>query len=225
MTVVKKPPSIDTLRYAQQLERAGLDRGAANAMAQALNEELEDRLLTKADIAEALEPNNAKLADLAQAFDPIHLKLAEIDQRFDAVDLKLAEIDRRFDAVDAKFEAMDAKFDAVDAKFEAMDAKFEAKIEALDTKIDVKHDALNDKIDSLSNKMLFGFSMVFLVLSALVALGVFQFIRSAPPGSQAAVAVEQPAEPPATETTAAALPRRGDLRTPEATWRGERGLR
>ena len=207
MTVLKKPPSIDTLRYAQQLERAGLDRGAANAMAQALNEELEDRLLTKADIAEALEPNNAKLADLAQAFEPIHLKLAEIDLRFEAVD--------------AKIEALDAKFEAMDAKFDAMDAK----IGALDTKIDVKCDALNDKIDSLSTKMLFGFSMMFLVLSALVALGVFQFIRSAPPAAPAAVAVEQPAKPPSTVNTTAALSGRGDLRTSEATWRGERALR
>ena len=130
--------------------------------------------------------------------------------------------------MDAKFEAMDAKFAAMDGKFAAMDGKFEAmdaKIDALDTKIEVKYDALNDKIDSLSTKMLFGFSMMFLVLSALVTLGVFQFIRSAPPAAPAAVAVEQPAELPPKTTTAAALPGRGDSRTPEATWRGERGLR
>lgn len=199
---MKKPPSIDTLRYAQTLEDAGMDRGAANAMAQVLNEELVDRLLTKADVAEALEPINAKLADLAQAFEPIHAKLAEIDQRFEGVD--------------AKFEAVDAKFDAMDAKFDAMDTKFEA----LDAKIDTKVDALDVKFNSLSTKVVFGFSMVFLVLSSLVALGVFQIVRSTP---SVPVAVERPAE--SSKVAGEAAPDLGDLKTPDATWRGSGGLR
>ena len=57
---MKKAPVIDTLRYAQRLAEAGMNRGTANAMAQALNEQLEGRLLTKADLTEALEPLPAR---------------------------------------------------------------------------------------------------------------------------------------------------------------------
>ena len=93
---MKKAPAIDTLRYARRLADAGMNRETANAMAQALNEELEDRLLTKADLK----------ADLAQALAPIHAKLGEFDQRF-------ASMDGKFEAMDAKFEA---KIDSVSTK-------------------------------------------------------------------------------------------------------------
>ena len=89
---MRKAPAIDTLRYAQRLADTGMNRETANAMAHALNEELEDRLLTK--------------ADLAQALAPIHAKLGEFDQRF-------ASIDGKFEAMDAKFEA---KIDSLSTK-------------------------------------------------------------------------------------------------------------
>ena len=108
---MKRAPAIDTLRYAQRLADAGMNRETANAMAQALNEELEDRLLTKADLK----------ADLAQALAPIHAKLGEFDQRF-------ASIDGRFEAMDAKFEAMDAKFEA---KIDSVSTKLSFVISAM----------------------------------------------------------------------------------------------
>lgn len=164
---MKKPPSIDTLRYAQNLQETGFDQGVANGMAQALNEELADRMLTN--------------ADLTQALTPIHVKLAEIDQRFEAVD--------------AKFDAMDAKFDAVDAKFDALDGKIDAKIDALNTKIDAMDAKWEGKFNSLSTKLVFGFSMVFLVLSSLVALGIFQVVRATPPAAPAAAVVDMASNP------------------------------
>ena len=82
---MKKPPSIDTLRYAQKLEDNGMSHEAANAMAQALNEELADRLLTRADVRE----------EIRQELAPIHAKLDEFGQRF-------AAIDGKFGAMDAK---------------------------------------------------------------------------------------------------------------------------
>ena len=108
---MKKPPSIDTLRYAQRLEDNGMNREAANAMAQALNEELADRLLTRADVREEIRHELA----------PIHAKLDEFGQRFAAID--------------GKFGAMDGKFEAMDAKIGAMDAKFEAKFDSLSKKL------------------------------------------------------------------------------------------
>ena len=82
---MKKAPAIDTLRYAQRLAETGMNRGTANVMAQALNEELEDRLLTK--------------ADLAQALAPIHAKLGEFDQRFASMD---AKFEAKIDSVSTK---------------------------------------------------------------------------------------------------------------------------
>ena len=144
---MKKPPSIDTLRYAQRLEDNGMNHEAANAMARALNEELADRLLTRADVRE----------EIRQELAPIHAKLDEFGQRFAAID--------------GKFGAMDAKIDAMDAKFEA-------------------------KIDSLSTK----FTMVFLVMSLVVAMGVFQIVRSSPPAPSTAPAVVVVERPGAAQT-------------------------
>ena len=98
-----KKLAIDSLRYAQRLEDAGIARPKADAMAHALNEELADHMLTKTELTEALQP---------------------IYSRLDA-------IDQRFETVDARFESVDAKFDAMDAKIEALDAKFEAKFDSL----------------------------------------------------------------------------------------------
>lgn len=167
---MKKPPSIDTLRYARNLQHAGVDQGVANGMAQALNEELTDRLLTK--------------MDLEQALAPVHVKLAEIDQRFDAVD---AKIDTKFGALDAK---IDAKVDVLDARIDALDAKIDARVGALDTKIDALDAKFEGKFNSLSTKLVFGFSMVFLVLSSLVALGVIQVARATAPAAPATVVME-----------------------------------
>ena len=71
---MKKSLAIDTLRFAKRLEEAGTPRSTADAMAEALNDELVDHLLTKADLAEALLP--------------IHKQLAAADSRFSALDAK-----------------------------------------------------------------------------------------------------------------------------------------
>ena len=93
---MKKSLAIDTLRYAKRLEEAGVARPTADAMADALNDELVDHQLTKADLAEALLP--------------IHKQLAAADSRFEAMD---AKIDSKFNELDAKF---DAKFGALSTK-------------------------------------------------------------------------------------------------------------
>ena len=93
---MKKSLAIDTLRFAKRLEEAGTPRPTADAMADALNDELVDHELTKADLAEALLP--------------IHKQLAAADSRFEAMD---AKIDSKFNELDAKF---DAKFGALSTK-------------------------------------------------------------------------------------------------------------
>ena len=84
---MKKAPAIDTLRYAQRLADTGMNRETANVMAQALNEELEDRLLTKADLAQALAPIHAKLGELAQRFASMD---AKFEAKIDSVSTKLS---------------------------------------------------------------------------------------------------------------------------------------
>ena len=71
---MKKSLAIDTLRFAKRLEEAGTPRPTADAMADALNDELVDHQLTKADLAEALLP--------------IHKQLAAADSRFSTLDAK-----------------------------------------------------------------------------------------------------------------------------------------
>ena len=116
---MKKSLAIDTLRFAKRLEEAGTPRPTADAMADALNDELVDHQLTKADLAEALLP--------------IHKQLAAADSRFDAMD---AKIDSKFNEldgkIDSKFNELDGK---VDSKFNELDAKFDAKFGALSTKL------------------------------------------------------------------------------------------
>ena len=244
-TPMKRAPAINTLRYAQRLADTGMDRETANVMAQALNEELEDRLLTKADLAQALAPIHAKLAEVDQRFETVDAKFETLgaqvearfdaqDARFDAQDAKIDALDARFDAQDAKIGAQDARFDAQDAKIDALDARFDAqdakigaqdarfdaqdaKIDALDAKVDAQFgaldskvdaqfgaldakvdaqfDALNTKIDSLFRSIVFGFSMVFVVLSCLAAFGVFRSARHEPPAAPVPAVVEQPSEP------------------------------
>ena len=82
---MKKSLAIDTLRYAKRLEEAGMARPTADAMADALNDELVDHQLTKADLAEALLP--------------IHNQLAAADARFNALD---AKFDAKFDSLSAR---------------------------------------------------------------------------------------------------------------------------
>ena len=200
---MKRAPAINTLRYAQRLADTGMDRETANVMAQALNEELEDRLLTKADLAQALAPIHAKLAEVDQRFEAVDAKFetlgAQVEARFDAQDARFDAQDAKIDALDARFDAQDAKIGAqdakVDAQFGAQDAKVDAQFGALDAKVDAQFDALNTKIDSLFRSIVFGFSMVFVVLSCLAAFGVFRSARHEPPAVPVPAVVEQPSEP------------------------------
>ena len=107
---MKKSLAIDTLRFAKRLEEAGTPRSTADAMAEALNDELVDHQLTKADLAEALLP--------------IHKQLAAVDSRFEAMDAK----------IDSKFNELDGK---IDSKFNELDAKFDAKFGALSVKLNL----------------------------------------------------------------------------------------
>ena len=76
---------IDTLKFADRLKAAGFEPPQAEGMARALGDELAERMITRRDLDEALQP---------------------IDVRFDSVDA-------RFDAIDARFDAMDTKIDSV----------------------------------------------------------------------------------------------------------------
>ena len=102
---------IDTLRYADRLKAAGVEPSQAEAMSRALNAELTEGLVTKADLDTATA---ALRADLGTA-------IRELEHKVDA---GFAAVDGKFATVDAKFEAMDAKFEAMDAKFEGLSSQF-----------------------------------------------------------------------------------------------------
>ncbi len=84
---------IDTLRYADLLKEAGVDARQAGAMARALNAELTEGLVTKADLDKATQRLEKK------------------------VDLGFARSDAKFEAMDTRFEAMDTKFEALASQF------------------------------------------------------------------------------------------------------------
>ena len=94
---------IDTLRYADRLKGAGVERSQAEAMSRALNGELVGGVATKDDLTHAVVELKAEIA--------------KVDAKFEA----------KFDTMDAKLDAMDAKFDAMDEKFEALNGKTETQ--------------------------------------------------------------------------------------------------
>ena len=104
---------IDTLRLADRLNEAGFERPQAEGMARALGDELMERMVTKSDLDDAVQP--------------IHARLDTMEAKFDG----------KFEAMDAKFEAMDAKFEAIDVKFEAMDAKIDSVHRELSGKFNI----------------------------------------------------------------------------------------
>ena len=97
---------IDTLRFADSLKAAGFEVPQAEGLARALGDELAERMLTRADLDDALRPINGK-------FDSIDARFESIDARFEGIDARFDGIDARFDGIDARLDAMDAKIDSV----------------------------------------------------------------------------------------------------------------
>ncbi len=56
--------AIDTLRYAKQLRAAGVGQTEAEAHAEALGEAIRDSLITKSDLAEAVEKLRVEIHNL-----------------------------------------------------------------------------------------------------------------------------------------------------------------
>ena len=73
---------IDTLQYVDRLEEAGVGREKASAMARALEEQLGERMPTRAEINERFNLVNAR-------FDRMDARFDAMDTRLDAVDDKL----------------------------------------------------------------------------------------------------------------------------------------
>ena len=158
---------IDTLRFADRLKEAGFEVPQAEGMARALGDELAERMLTRRDLRDALQPIHAKF-DAMEArfegvdsrFDAMESKFEGVDSRFDAMESKFEGVDSRFDAMESKF---DGKFDATEVKFDAMDSKFDAldsKIDAVDSKIDSVHRELSGKFNILVGVMVLGFTLL-----------------------------------------------------------------
>ena len=117
-----KATVIDTLRYANRLKNAGVDPGQAEAMSRALNDELIEGLVTKADLDNAVSELGGKIDALDAKFE---IRFAEVDGRFAEVDGRFAEVFGGFAEVDGRFAAMEGRFAKMEGKFEAVDAKID----------------------------------------------------------------------------------------------------
>ena len=206
-------PVIDTSRFAAELRESGVEPRQADGMARALNNELAERVLTKAYLDERLLPIQHELASLGARLDVMEVKFDALDEKFEtrlvahdekgetrsnALDEKF---DTKFDALDEKFdtkfdaldEKFDTKFDALDEKFEtkfnALDEKFDTKFSTLNEKFDTKFNALDTKITVLITMMLFGFTL-------LTALGLYNALPRATQTAAAPLMQESPQESP-----------------------------
>lgn len=125
--------AFDTLKYAKELEEAGMEPKIAEAQAKAqvkiLSNLLDYKVATKDDLKEL----KGELKDLGVKIDRIEVKF-----------------DSKINQLDAKFEP---KIDQLESKIDQLDAKFESKIDQLDAKFESKFDYLNSKIDSLEHKL------------------------------------------------------------------------
>lgn len=115
------PTVIDTLRYANRLKDAGVDTRQAEAMAEAINDELTAGLATKVDVEHASAGLKGDLdAAVAKLEGDLDAAVAKLDGNLDraVVELK-GEIAREITRVDGKIDAVDEKLDALDSKYEA----------------------------------------------------------------------------------------------------------
>ena len=197
---------IDTLRLSDRLKEAGFEPLRAEGLARALGDELSDRLVTKVDLDEAIQPLNARLTavelgiqaldtkfdarfkdvggefvTIDQGFRAMDQRFEAIDKRFDVIDQRFEAIDKRFDVIDQRFEAIDQRFDVIDQRFEAIDQRFEAidqRFESTDVKIDAMHREFTGKFNMLLGTVILGFTL-------LAGIGgynaVSQQVASSPP--------------------------------------------
>ena len=126
---------IDTLQYADRLEEAGVGREQASAMARALEEQLGERMPTRAEINERFNLVDAR-------FDRMEARLEAMDAKFEA---KFEAIDHKFEAIGYQFEGIRHQFEAVDGRFKAIDARFEA---------------IDGRLRLVTGVMIFGFTLL-----------------------------------------------------------------
>ena len=82
---------MDTLRLAHRLGEAGFETPQAEGMARALGDELMERMVTKSDLDDAVQPIHARLDTMEAKFDG---KFEATEARFDAVDAKIDSVHR-----------------------------------------------------------------------------------------------------------------------------------
>ena len=110
---MRSVPVIDTSRYAAELRESGVGPRQAEGMARALNDELAERVLTKADLDERLLPIQHELTELGTRLNAMDVKF---ETKFDALDGKGALDEKGETGFDALNEKLETRFDALDAK-------------------------------------------------------------------------------------------------------------
>jgi hypothetical protein len=111
--------TIDTLAYVKSLEAAGVERRAAEAHAEALNEVLTENLL----------PDLATKDDIKAEFAAFR---AELNARFDEIDDRFAAIDARFGQLEGD---MNVRFGKLEGDMNARFAGLEGRLSNLPTTI------------------------------------------------------------------------------------------
>ena len=67
---------IDTLKFADRLKAAGFEPPQAEGMARALGDELAERMITRRDLDEALQPIDVRFDAMDTKIDSVHRELS-----------------------------------------------------------------------------------------------------------------------------------------------------
>lgn len=163
---------IDTLRYASRLKDAGIDARQAEAMARAINDELNSGLATKTDVDQASAGLKADLdAAVVKWEHGLDGAVVKWEHDLDAAATKMeGDLDAAVTKMEGDLGAAATKWErdldhaVVELKGEI--ARIDGKIDAVDDKLAAKLDALNSKFEAQGR-------YVFLVLALIAALGLY----------------------------------------------------
>lgn len=167
--------AFDTLRFSKHLQKAGMERQLADAMAEAQSQAWSNleasHFSTKADVIRI----EKELQQCARKDDLLKLE-RRLDEKFDeklklfATKQELADfredVDRRFVQVDRRFEQVDQRFEQVDKRFEQVDKRFEQLDKRLE-QIDQRFAHMDQRFSQFGRNLGLGFAGIGVLMSVL----------------------------------------------------------
>jgi len=181
--------AFDTLRFSKHLQKAGMERQLADAMAEAQSQAWSNleasHFSTKADVIriEKELQQCARKDDLLKLEQRIDRKLDEKLKRFatkqeltdfrEDVDRRFVQVDRRFEQVDQRFEQVDQRFEQVDQRFRQVDKRFDQldkRLEQFDQRflqLDQRFAHFDQRFSQFGRNLGLGFAGIGILISVL----------------------------------------------------------